>query len=52
MDECHTPRGTGLLLDLVMEVLVNYEVAGIQGDDRMPAMPSEGGIEPLYPTAL
>ena len=37
------PEVQDFLLNLVMEVLVNYEVAGIQGDDRMPAMPSEGG---------
>lgn len=37
------PEVQDFLLDLVKEVLVNYEVAGIQGDDRLPAMPSEGG---------
>lgn len=37
------PEVQDFLLDLVTEVLVNYEVAGIQGDDRLPAMPSEGG---------
>jgi uncharacterized lipoprotein YddW (UPF0748 family) len=28
---------------LIMEVVEGYDLAGIQGDDRMPAMPSEGG---------
>lgn len=37
------PEVQDFLLDLVTEVLVNYEVAGIQGDDRLPAIPSEGG---------
>lgn len=50
------PEVQDFLLDLVMEVLVNYEVAGIQGDDRMPAMPSEGGYstftQELYETQM
>ncbi|MEE4176689.1 MAG: family 10 glycosylhydrolase [Bacteroides sp.] len=31
------------LLSLILEVVNNYDVDGIQGDDRLPAMPSEGG---------
>lgn len=31
--------------DLVVEVATNYEVDGIQGDDRLPAFPSEGGYD-------
>lgn len=31
--------------DLVLEVVKNYKVDGIQGDDRLPAMPSEGGYD-------
>ncbi len=31
------------MLSLLMEVVDKYDVAGIQGDDRLPAMPSEGG---------
>ena len=50
------PEVQDFLLDLVMEVLLNYEVAGIQGDDRMPAMPSEGGYstftQELYETQM
>lgn len=34
------------MLSLVLEVVENYEIAGIQGDDRLPAMPSEGGYNP------
>ncbi|MGB3534355.1 MAG: family 10 glycosylhydrolase [Microcoleaceae cyanobacterium] len=34
------------LLDLILEVVRNYDVDGIQGDDRLPALPSEGGYNP------
>lgn len=34
------------ILSLILEVVNNYEVDGIQGDDRLPAMPSEGGYNP------
>jgi uncharacterized lipoprotein YddW (UPF0748 family) len=30
------------ILDLLLEVVKNYEVDGIQGDDRLPAFPGEG----------
>lgn len=33
------------LLSLVMEVLENYDIDGIQGDDRLPALPSEAGYD-------
>ena len=33
------------VIDLVLEVVKNYDVDGIQGDDRMPALPSEGGYD-------
>lgn len=33
------------LLDLILEVARNYDVDGIQGDDRLPALPSEGGYD-------
>ena len=39
------PEPQKLLLDLIKEVVVNYEIDGIQGDDRLPAMPSEGGYD-------
>ena len=37
------PDVRAFLIELVMEVARGYDVDGIQGDDRMPAMPSEGG---------
>lgn len=33
------------LLSLMLEVVKNYDVDGIQGDDRLPALPSEGGYD-------
>ncbi|BAY07189.1 glycoside hydrolase family 10 protein [Calothrix sp. NIES-2098] len=33
------------LLNLVREVVRNYDVDGIQGDDRLPALPCEGGYD-------
>ena len=30
---------------LVLEVVQKYDIDGIQGDDRLPAMPSEGGYD-------
>ncbi|MBD2412135.1 hypothetical protein FACHB389_03725 [Nostoc calcicola FACHB-389] len=35
------------LLNLVLEVVKNYDVDGIQGDDRLPAFPCEGGYDRL-----
>ena len=29
----------------MLEVIQNYDIAGIQGDDRFPALPSEGGYD-------
>jgi uncharacterized lipoprotein YddW (UPF0748 family) len=40
------PGPQQLLLSLVSEVVRNYAVDGIQGDDRLPAMPAEGGYDP------
>lgn len=31
--------------DLILEVVSQYDVDGIQGDDRLPALPSEGGYD-------
>ena len=28
-----------------LDVVKNYDVDGIQGDDRLPAMPAEGGYD-------
>jgi uncharacterized lipoprotein YddW (UPF0748 family) len=37
------PEVQNFLTSLILEVINNYEIDGIQGDDRLPAMPSEGG---------
>ena len=39
------------MTDLVLEVATKYDVDGIQGDDRLPAMPVEGGYT-AYDRAL
>lgn len=33
------------LLSLVLEVVTKYDLDGIQGDDRLPALPCEGGYD-------
>ncbi len=33
------------ILSLILEVVNNYDIDGIQGDDRLPALPSEGGYD-------
>lgn len=39
----YKPAVQNLLMSLIMEVVNNYDVDGIQGDDRLPANPVEGG---------
>jgi uncharacterized lipoprotein YddW (UPF0748 family) len=39
------PEVQDFLLSLIMEVVNNYNIDGIQGDDRLPAMPSEAGYD-------
>jgi len=39
------PEVQDFMRSLVMEVVRGYDVDGIQGDDRMPAMPVEGGYD-------
>lgn len=39
------PEVQDFMLSLIMEVVRNYNVDGIQGDDRLPAMPSEAGYD-------
>ncbi len=39
------PEVQNFLMSLINEVVTKYDVDGIQGDDRLPAMPSEGGYE-------
>jgi len=33
------------MISLIMEVVAKYKIDGIQGDDRLPAMPSESGYD-------
>ena len=39
------PEVQNYMLSLVMEVIDKYDVDGVQGDDRLPAMPFEGGYD-------
>ncbi|MFN3873929.1 MAG: family 10 glycosylhydrolase [Ignavibacterium sp.] len=39
------PEVQNYMLSLVMEVIDKYDVDGVQGDDRLPAMPVEGGYD-------
>ncbi|NJM70271.1 MAG: family 10 glycosylhydrolase [Scytonema sp. RU_4_4] len=39
------PEVQSFMLNLILEVVKNYDVDGIQGDDRLPALPSEGGYD-------
>lgn len=39
------PEVQDFVLSLVKEVVSKYNVDGVQGDDRLPAMPSEGGYD-------
>lgn len=39
------PEVQDFMISLIMEVVRNYEIDGIQGDDRLPAMPSEAGYD-------
>lgn len=41
------PGVQNFMKSLIMELVNNYEVDGIQGDDRLPAMPAEGGYDSL-----
>lgn len=40
------PEVQKFMQSLVVEVVKDYAVDGIQGDDRLPAMPAEGGYDP------
>ncbi len=37
------PEVQQFIMDLVVEVVQNYDIDGVQGDDRLPAQPIEGG---------
>lgn len=39
------PEVQQFMLDLIMEAVQNYNIDGIQGDDRMPAMPRNSGYD-------
>ena len=39
------PQVQEFMKKLVVEVVTKYKVDGIQGDDRLPAMPAEGGYD-------
>ncbi|MCL6264992.1 glycoside hydrolase family 10 protein [Flagellimonas myxillae] len=39
------PEVQDFLLDLMVEVVENYDVDGVQGDDRLPANPSTAGYD-------
>ncbi len=39
------PQVQDFMLNLILEVAQNYDVDGIQGDDRLPALPTEGGYD-------
>jgi len=39
------PQVQDFMSKLVLEVVNNYDVDGVQGDDRLPAMPSNGGYD-------
>ena len=41
------PQVQQFLMSLVLEVVKNYDVDGIQGDDRFPALPCEGGYDQI-----
>lgn len=40
------PQVQDFMLSLVLEVVKNYDIMGIHGDDRLPAFPCEGGYDP------
>lgn len=39
------PEVQDFMLALIKEMMETYDIDGIQGDDRLPAMPSEGGYD-------
>ncbi|TAD86559.1 MAG: hypothetical protein EAY75_08045 [Bacteroidetes bacterium] len=45
------PEVQNFMLSLIKEVVSKYNIDGVQGDDRLPALPSTAGYEP-YTVAL
>lgn len=41
------PEVQDFMISLFKEVIQNYEVDGVQGDDRLPALPSTGGYDAM-----
>jgi len=41
----YDPDVQGFMLDLIMEAVNNYDIDGVQGDDRLPAMPRNSGYD-------
>lgn len=39
------PNVQAFMSNLILEVVNNYDIDGIQGDDRLPAFPCEGGYD-------
>jgi len=39
------PEVQDFMKNLILEVVTNYAVDGVQGDDRLPASPAEGGYD-------
>lgn len=44
------PEVQDFMLALINETIENYDIDGIQGDDRLPAMPAEGGYSEFTAT--
>lgn len=40
------PKVQGFVLAMMKEVVANYDIDGVQGDDRLPAIPNTGGYDP------
>ncbi|MBM3159086.1 MAG: glycoside hydrolase family 10 protein [Bacteroidota bacterium] len=40
------PEVQQFMVDLFKEVVTNYAIDGVQGDDRLPALPNTGGYDP------
>ena len=45
--DAYNPEVQEFLLAMIREVAAGYDVDGVQGDDRLPAQPSEGGYSPF-----
>jgi uncharacterized lipoprotein YddW (UPF0748 family) len=41
----YNPEVQQFMLDIIMEAVNNYNVDGVQGDDRLPAMPRNSGYD-------